>query len=281
MSVTRDTTEGARAGVPRRPGSRSSSCGTSRPRSGRVAGDGHRRPPHVRARRRRGGRVPRPAVAAAPSTRATCASASSPRPSRSRLVPVTAAGVPVLAAGGVALLVGVLAQAADPTEVPGPDDVAGGTTDVDRRAAGRRRAATCSSWRGCRCRERVLGAPDGRAGRRPDPGRAAGGAGRRAGVRDGPRAGGRRPCARPRLRRGGRCCCACRSSSWSWGRRSWRPWLASSDARSPPEWRAVRGGGTSHPSRLQTCCLPPPPARRVRTSWPGAQPRSRKARARR
>ncbi|HSU02759.1 MAG TPA: AzlC family ABC transporter permease [Nocardioides sp.] len=42
------------------------------------------------------------------------------------LVPVAAAGVPVLAAGGVALLVGVLDQRPDPTEIPGPDDVAGG-----------------------------------------------------------------------------------------------------------------------------------------------------------
>lgn len=42
------------------------------------------------------------------------------------LVPVTAPGVPVLAAGGVALLVGVLATRQDPTEIPGPDDVAGG-----------------------------------------------------------------------------------------------------------------------------------------------------------
>lgn len=42
------------------------------------------------------------------------------------VVPVTAAGVPVLAAGGVALLVGVLSGRQDPTEVPGPGDVAGG-----------------------------------------------------------------------------------------------------------------------------------------------------------
>ncbi len=42
------------------------------------------------------------------------------------LVPVAAPGVPVLAAGGVALLVGVLARRPDPTELPGPDDVAGG-----------------------------------------------------------------------------------------------------------------------------------------------------------
>lgn len=42
------------------------------------------------------------------------------------LVPATAPGVPVLAAGGVALLVGVLARRQDPTEIPGPDDVAGG-----------------------------------------------------------------------------------------------------------------------------------------------------------
>lgn len=42
------------------------------------------------------------------------------------MVPVAAPGVPVLAAGGVALLVGVLAGRQDPTEVPGPDDVAGG-----------------------------------------------------------------------------------------------------------------------------------------------------------
>ena len=42
------------------------------------------------------------------------------------LVPVTAAGVPVLAAGGVALLAGLLRRRADPTEVPGPEDCAGG-----------------------------------------------------------------------------------------------------------------------------------------------------------
>lgn len=42
------------------------------------------------------------------------------------LVPVAAPGVPVLAAGGVALLVGVLAKGSDPTEIPGADDVAGG-----------------------------------------------------------------------------------------------------------------------------------------------------------
>ncbi|HSF37162.1 MAG TPA: branched-chain amino acid ABC transporter permease, partial [Nocardioides sp.] len=42
------------------------------------------------------------------------------------VVPITAAGVPVLAAGGVALLVGVLGTRQDPTEVPGPGDVAGG-----------------------------------------------------------------------------------------------------------------------------------------------------------
>jgi 4-azaleucine resistance transporter AzlC len=42
------------------------------------------------------------------------------------LVPVTPVGVPVLAAAGVALLVGVLSRTPDPTEVPGPDDVAGG-----------------------------------------------------------------------------------------------------------------------------------------------------------
>jgi 4-azaleucine resistance transporter AzlC len=42
------------------------------------------------------------------------------------LVPLTAPGVPVLAAGGVAVLVGVLAKGQDPTEIPGIDDVAGG-----------------------------------------------------------------------------------------------------------------------------------------------------------
>jgi 4-azaleucine resistance transporter AzlC len=42
------------------------------------------------------------------------------------MVPLTAPGVPVLAAGGVALLVGVLARRQDPTEIPGADDVAGG-----------------------------------------------------------------------------------------------------------------------------------------------------------
>jgi 4-azaleucine resistance transporter AzlC len=35
------------------------------------------------------------------------------------LVPLTAAGVPVLAAGGVALLAGVLSRRPDPTEIPG------------------------------------------------------------------------------------------------------------------------------------------------------------------
>ena len=40
------------------------------------------------------------------------------------LVPVTAAGVPVLAAAGVALLVGLTGRDEDdPTEVPGPDDL--------------------------------------------------------------------------------------------------------------------------------------------------------------
>lgn len=38
------------------------------------------------------------------------------------LVPVTAAGVPVLAAAGVALLVGVLSRGQDPTEIPDPPD---------------------------------------------------------------------------------------------------------------------------------------------------------------
>ena len=38
------------------------------------------------------------------------------------LVPLTAPGVPVLAAGGVAVLVGVLAKGQDPTEIPGIDE---------------------------------------------------------------------------------------------------------------------------------------------------------------
>lgn len=42
------------------------------------------------------------------------------------MVPLTAPGVPVLAAGGVAVLVGVLTERQDPTEIPGADDVAGG-----------------------------------------------------------------------------------------------------------------------------------------------------------
>jgi 4-azaleucine resistance transporter AzlC len=42
------------------------------------------------------------------------------------MVPLTAPGVPVLAAGGVAVLVGVLAKRQDPTEIPGVDDVPGG-----------------------------------------------------------------------------------------------------------------------------------------------------------
>ena len=40
------------------------------------------------------------------------------------LVPVTAAGVPVLAAAGVAVVVGLVGRDdEDPTEVPGPDDL--------------------------------------------------------------------------------------------------------------------------------------------------------------
>jgi 4-azaleucine resistance transporter AzlC len=39
------------------------------------------------------------------------------------LVPVTAAGVPVLAAAAVALLAGVLSRSEDPTEIPGHDDL--------------------------------------------------------------------------------------------------------------------------------------------------------------
>lgn len=42
------------------------------------------------------------------------------------MVPLSVPGVPVLAAGGVALLVGVISRRDDPTEIPGPDDVAGG-----------------------------------------------------------------------------------------------------------------------------------------------------------
>ncbi len=42
------------------------------------------------------------------------------------MVPLSAPGVPVLAAGGVAVLVGVLAKRQDPTEIPGVDDIAGG-----------------------------------------------------------------------------------------------------------------------------------------------------------
>jgi predicted branched-subunit amino acid permease len=39
------------------------------------------------------------------------------------LVPISAAGVPVLAAGGVAVLVGVFSRSTDPTEYPDEDDV--------------------------------------------------------------------------------------------------------------------------------------------------------------
>jgi predicted branched-subunit amino acid permease len=42
------------------------------------------------------------------------------------LVPVTTAGFPVLAAGVVALVVGVFGRRPDPTEYPGPDDLATG-----------------------------------------------------------------------------------------------------------------------------------------------------------
>lgn len=42
------------------------------------------------------------------------------------LVPFTAAGVPVLAAGAVALLVGVLRRTPDPTEIPDRGDLPGG-----------------------------------------------------------------------------------------------------------------------------------------------------------
>ena len=42
------------------------------------------------------------------------------------MVTVSPPGVPVLAASGVALLVGVLSRCDDPTEIPTPGDVAGG-----------------------------------------------------------------------------------------------------------------------------------------------------------
>jgi predicted branched-subunit amino acid permease len=42
------------------------------------------------------------------------------------LVPVTAAGVPVLAAAVVALVMGMVTRASDPTEVPGRDDLSSG-----------------------------------------------------------------------------------------------------------------------------------------------------------
>lgn len=42
------------------------------------------------------------------------------------LVPVSAAGVPVLASGAVALLAGVLSRRPDPTELPARDDLPGG-----------------------------------------------------------------------------------------------------------------------------------------------------------
>lgn len=42
------------------------------------------------------------------------------------LVPHTPAGVPVLAAAAVALLIGLGSRGPDPTEVPSPDDLAGG-----------------------------------------------------------------------------------------------------------------------------------------------------------
>lgn len=42
------------------------------------------------------------------------------------LVPVTAAGVPVLAAAGVALVAGAVSRREDPTEIPGRDDLPGG-----------------------------------------------------------------------------------------------------------------------------------------------------------
>ena len=55
------------------------------------------------------------------------------------MVPVTAPGVPVLAAGGVAVLVGVLSRRDDPTEVPGRTTWRAVTADVDRDPAGLRR----------------------------------------------------------------------------------------------------------------------------------------------
>ncbi|MEI2712706.1 MAG: AzlC family ABC transporter permease [Nocardioides sp.] len=48
------------------------------------------------------------------------------------VVPLTPAGVPVLAAAGVALLAGVLSKAPDPTEIPGPADVPGHGEEADR-----------------------------------------------------------------------------------------------------------------------------------------------------
>jgi len=42
------------------------------------------------------------------------------------LVPATPAGVPVLAAAIVALVMGTFTHSADPTEIPSRDDLAGG-----------------------------------------------------------------------------------------------------------------------------------------------------------
>lgn len=42
------------------------------------------------------------------------------------LLTVTAAGIPVLAAGAVALLAGLVSRRPDPTEIPGPEDLPGG-----------------------------------------------------------------------------------------------------------------------------------------------------------
>ena len=44
------------------------------------------------------------------------------------MVTLSPPGVPVLAAGGVAVLVGVLSRRDDPTEIPAPGDVAGGAS---------------------------------------------------------------------------------------------------------------------------------------------------------
>ncbi len=181
MAVNRGSTEAARARLPRRPASPSSSCGTSPPPS-----------EHSQARRSvtRGPSAstplsPRrswPCCGPGSRTGATCSSACWPRrwPCRwCRSPPPACPCSPPVASPSWSVS---CRDAADPTEVPGAARRGGrARADVDRDPAGLRRLLPAQAGRPVPA---GAGAepPDRRAGGRPHPGGAARRARRRAGV---------------------------------------------------------------------------------------------------